>query len=317
MMPPIGKMLVKRPIACARRSANWSLTMPTADGISPPPPIAWSARKTISQPIDGAIPQSSEPIVNMAMQNRKTRLRPRCRSVCRRPAASRPGPADRRSGSSPPRRAARAGGRQLRQGQRRQSSNRWTPSGHRAPRGRRRCSFRWRPAASSALPPARAGRASGHHRATQSAREAALPPPDELRADLPHLAHAPRQCLLDLRSGPLRQPQPDDPPILGITFALHQPQVDELVNDLGRPGIGDADQRGRVRPSSALRRWSAAAAPAPAASAACWTERCCARQQSRAQSLASHRQSRQLSHQRVQQQADWSLVPCWHCSFPR
>lgn len=76
MIPPIGKMLVKRPIACARRSANWSLTMPTAEGISPPPPRAWRARKAISQPIEGARPQRTEPRVNIATQKRKTRFRP-------------------------------------------------------------------------------------------------------------------------------------------------------------------------------------------------------------------------------------------------
>ena len=49
MMPPIGKMLEKRPTARSRSVPKISATIPVADGMRPPPPIAWTARSTISR----------------------------------------------------------------------------------------------------------------------------------------------------------------------------------------------------------------------------------------------------------------------------
>ena len=43
-MPPIGKIQVNSPIARSRSGPNWSETMPVADGMIAPPPIAWTAR---------------------------------------------------------------------------------------------------------------------------------------------------------------------------------------------------------------------------------------------------------------------------------
>ena len=49
MMPPIGKMLEKRPTARSRSEPKISETIPVADGMKAPPPIAWTARSTMSR----------------------------------------------------------------------------------------------------------------------------------------------------------------------------------------------------------------------------------------------------------------------------
>ena len=50
MMPPMGKTLVKSPIAVPRFLApKTSLTIPAADGMNAPPPIACSTRKKINR----------------------------------------------------------------------------------------------------------------------------------------------------------------------------------------------------------------------------------------------------------------------------
>ena len=74
---PMGITLLIRPIAWARWPRYSSAMMPMADGRSPPPPIAWSARNTIRTPTFGARPHSSEDSVNVMTQNRNTRRRPR------------------------------------------------------------------------------------------------------------------------------------------------------------------------------------------------------------------------------------------------
>ena len=47
-MPPIGKIEVNSPIARSRSGPNWSETMPVADGMNAPPPIACTARSATS-----------------------------------------------------------------------------------------------------------------------------------------------------------------------------------------------------------------------------------------------------------------------------
>ncbi len=49
MIPPIGKMLANSPTARSRSLPNSSVTIPVADGMNAPPPMAWTARSTISR----------------------------------------------------------------------------------------------------------------------------------------------------------------------------------------------------------------------------------------------------------------------------
>ena len=49
MMPPIGKMLENSPTARSRFSPKVSVTMPVADGMKAPPPMAWIARSRMSK----------------------------------------------------------------------------------------------------------------------------------------------------------------------------------------------------------------------------------------------------------------------------
>ena len=49
MSPPIGKMLANSPTARSRSLPNRWVTMPVADGMKAPPPMAWIARSTISR----------------------------------------------------------------------------------------------------------------------------------------------------------------------------------------------------------------------------------------------------------------------------
>src|SRR3990172_6787520 len=75
--PPMGKTLANRPIAWFLRSSNWSLTIPTAEGISPPAPIPWMALKMINVQTLGATALSREPTVKLPTQNMKTCFRPK------------------------------------------------------------------------------------------------------------------------------------------------------------------------------------------------------------------------------------------------
>ena len=47
-MPPIGKMLVNMARALSRSRPKWSATMPDAEGMKAPPPMAWISRKATS-----------------------------------------------------------------------------------------------------------------------------------------------------------------------------------------------------------------------------------------------------------------------------
>ncbi len=48
-MPPIGNTLANRPSARSRLRPNCSATMPVADGMNAPPPIACTARSATSR----------------------------------------------------------------------------------------------------------------------------------------------------------------------------------------------------------------------------------------------------------------------------
>ena len=70
------KTAPQAPIACARSrgSSNTLRMIDIATGLSIDPPIAWSTRAAISQPREGASPQSSEPSENTTSPARKIRL---------------------------------------------------------------------------------------------------------------------------------------------------------------------------------------------------------------------------------------------------
>ena len=76
MIPPIGLKLVNMLTARSRAAPKESATIPVADGMKVAPPIACTARSTISRLMLSTSPQHNDATVNRTMASRNTARRP-------------------------------------------------------------------------------------------------------------------------------------------------------------------------------------------------------------------------------------------------